>query len=645
MKKIVASGLAAALFAGTLGAFLVPALADDTTAVSGSAGAARISLVRGDVAVERSDTHDNVAAAVNAPVLNGDALTTGSQASAEVQFDGRSILRADENSQVRFANLNPDATVVQVAEGTIAVDLLDGSTLRPDIDTPSISVRPDGVGRYRVTVDGNGETFVTVRAGTADVVTPQGTQTIGIGATLTAQGPAANPSMNTQDAVAFDAFDTFNINRDADLDASLNSDQAYSSYDAQDLSAYGQWVNDPQYGEVWVPDNQNANWAPYRDGQWAWEGGYYGYTWISYEPWGWAPYHYGRWAHRGGGGGWCWIAPRQRSPWAPGLVAFFGFGSGGGLSIGLNFGNVGWVPLGPSDPDHQWWGGGDRRYPMVNSFASVNRYGNYRSGGATAVDAQRWKQGDFRHNAPIAPGQLHNVVAFDGHGTSLRPTPENMRFSQAKLPTVLANRRFNQVTFARGQAPAFARSIRTTPTVARSAPAISRTAGYGNTTPAARQTVRTRYAAPVAATRSNDPWTRFNDSRGIAGGQQTFSTTRTTQQQPTRRYQQQQPTQRYQQQQQPTRTYQQQQQPTQRYQAQQQPARTYQYQQQPTQRYQAQQQPAQRYQQQQQPTQRYQQQQAPRNQQPSRQAPARQQQSRGSNSSSNSHNNRRPPTA
>ena len=37
-----------------------------------------------------------------------------------------------------------------------------------------------------------------------------------------------------------------------------------------------------------------VSWAPYSVGRWCYRP-FYGWTWVSYEPWGWLPYHYGRW--------------------------------------------------------------------------------------------------------------------------------------------------------------------------------------------------------------------------------------------------------------------------------------------------------------------------------------------------------------
>ncbi len=50
------------------------------------------------------------------------------------------------------------------------------------------------------------------------------------------------------------------------------------------LSPYGQWVSDPQYGNVWVP-NEGGDFRPYGSrGRWAMTD--YGNTWVSDDPWG-----------------------------------------------------------------------------------------------------------------------------------------------------------------------------------------------------------------------------------------------------------------------------------------------------------------------------------------------------------------------
>jgi hypothetical protein len=97
-----------------------------------------------------------------------------------------------------------------------------------------------------------------------------------------------------------------------------------------DLGAYGQWVEDPQYGNVWVP-NAEPGFRPYYSGG-HWVMTEYGNTWVSDYPWGWAAFHYGRWTYNPYYG-WVWI---PGNVWGP---AWVGWRYGGGY--------YGWAPLGP----------------------------------------------------------------------------------------------------------------------------------------------------------------------------------------------------------------------------------------------------------------------------------------------------------
>lgn len=96
------------------------------------------------------------------------------------------------------------------------------------------------------------------------------------------------------------------------------------------LAPYGQWVYDPEYGNVWVP-NEEGDFRPYGSrGYWAMTD--YGNTWVTDDPWGWAVYHYGRWTYDPYYG-WIWVPGYE---WAPAWVSW-------------RYGNgyCGWAPLGP----------------------------------------------------------------------------------------------------------------------------------------------------------------------------------------------------------------------------------------------------------------------------------------------------------
>jgi hypothetical protein len=96
------------------------------------------------------------------------------------------------------------------------------------------------------------------------------------------------------------------------------------------LSPYGEWVQNPQYGWVWTPRDVAPGWRPYTEGHWVYTDA--GWAWDDDEPWGWAPYHYGRWFFDASAG-WGWV---PGNVWAPAWVAWQ---SGGGY--------IGWAPLPP----------------------------------------------------------------------------------------------------------------------------------------------------------------------------------------------------------------------------------------------------------------------------------------------------------
>lgn len=99
-----------------------------------------------------------------------------------------------------------------------------------------------------------------------------------------------------------------------------------------ELSPYGIWINDPQYGYVWRPDVDQSDFRPYyTNGRWVMTE--YGNTWVSNYDWGWAPFHYGRWIYTRYNR-WVWIPDTQ---WGPAWVSWR---SGGGY--------YGWAPMGPT---------------------------------------------------------------------------------------------------------------------------------------------------------------------------------------------------------------------------------------------------------------------------------------------------------
>ncbi len=94
-----------------------------------------------------------------------------------------------------------------------------------------------------------------------------------------------------------------------------------------ELSPYGSWIENPEYGYVWMPDVE-AGFVPYgSNGYWVFTES--GWTWVSTYPWGWAPFHYGRWyfdpiygpmwvpGYEWGPGWVCWRRSEGYYGWAP----------------------------------------------------------------------------------------------------------------------------------------------------------------------------------------------------------------------------------------------------------------------------------------------------------------------------------------
>ena len=326
---------------------------------------ARISLMHGDVSMQRGDSGDWTAATLNTPLVRGDQVATGDKSRTEIQLNFANILRLSAQSQAKIADLTRTHIQIQLSQGYAYYSMFKGSEADVEIDTPNVAVRPLKRGRYRIQVNSDEETEVVVRDGEAEIDTPQGSTTVSDGHSIIIRGTTENAEYKVEDAPSRDDWDHWNKDRDhaiQDAQAWHRTGPYYTG--AGDLDAYGRWVFIPGYGWVWQP-YQDAAWAPYHDGRWVWEP-YWGWTWVSYEPWGWAPYHYGRWFFWGGSWVW-WPGPvhvHYRPVWAPAFVTFIGFGHHTGFAFG--FGSIGWIPVGPFDPCYPWWGRGFNRVNVVN---------------------------------------------------------------------------------------------------------------------------------------------------------------------------------------------------------------------------------------------------------------------------------------
>lgn len=213
-------------FAGLMLAAPVAAHAD-------AAAPPHFTLLQGSVAVH-GESGSAAAANVDTPLHDGDYVTTLPAARAEIQYDPTTLLRLAGGVSMRVTRSNANDRQLQLAGGTIEVALLRDNPEALSVDTPSVTVRANQAGDYRITVATDGQSFVTARHGHAVVVTPSESFFVDPGKTLVASGAAAHPAIRYAAEVATDSFDEFNTTRDNAIEVTLVQDA--SSYDDTGVS-------------------------------------------------------------------------------------------------------------------------------------------------------------------------------------------------------------------------------------------------------------------------------------------------------------------------------------------------------------------------------------------------------------------------
>ena len=421
---------------------------DSGSAQDTQRGVARVSLINGDVSTQRGDNGEWTAVTVNTPISQDDRVSTGDRSRAELQLDFADGLRMSDRSTARIANLTRSQIQVQVGQGLVTYSVSRGSEASSEIDTPNASIRPlAGDGEFRILVNSDSETRIVVRRGSAEISTSQGTTRVDRGQMITVSG-SDSPQYRVDRAPDPDGWDDWNNSRNRSIRNAESWHKTNPYYvGTEDLDGHGVWTEVPEYGHVWVP-SQDPGWAPYRTGRWVYEP-YYGWTWVSYEPWGWAPYHYGRWFVYGGS--WAWwpgpvvVYPAYYPIWAPAYVSFFGWGGGGwgvgvGFGFGGGFGRVGWLPIGPCDRFHPWWGRGGDRVNIVN-VTNIHNTTIINNRGWAPLRGPGGRQFSNLNEAQRNQRVRSGITAMDGNRFGREAVPGHQRgvneasFKQASLMT------------------------------------------------------------------------------------------------------------------------------------------------------------------------------------------------------------------
>jgi hypothetical protein len=151
------------------------------------------------------------------------------------------------------------------------------------------------------------------------------------------------------------------------LTGKASAQQPYVSFQVfyDELAPYGEWVDNPDLGYVWIP-YAGPDFVPYSTfGHWIFTD--YGWTWMSDYRWGWAPFHYGRWDFDNYYG-WFWIPDTE---WGPAWVTwrradgYYGWEPmRPGISISVSFG------MGYNRRDDHWIFVRDRDIdrPDINNY-------------------------------------------------------------------------------------------------------------------------------------------------------------------------------------------------------------------------------------------------------------------------------------
>jgi hypothetical protein len=336
---------------------------------------ARLNFVEGSVSFQPGGEGDWVTAVPNRPLTTGDNLWADQASRAELHLGSTAVRLAPETSVTLLA-LDDRTMQLRLSAGTIILrvrHLDDGDVI--EVDTPNLAFNLQHTGEYRIDANNDGNvTNVTVMSGRGEVTGGGYSYTVVAGQSARFSGT----DQLTYDIAQLpnaDDFDNWAFQRDRREDGAESANYVSPEMTGyEDLDDYGRWQYVGGYGTVWVPSSVAADWAPYRNGHWAYVEPW-GWTWVEDEPWGFAPFHYGRWAYAGNR--WCWVPGpvAVRPVYAPALVAFVG---GVGISVGGGPG-VGWFPLAPGEVYVPYYRGSRNyveRVNVTNTVVNVTRVTN-----------------------------------------------------------------------------------------------------------------------------------------------------------------------------------------------------------------------------------------------------------------------------
>jgi hypothetical protein len=376
----------------------------------------RVSAVEGQVSL-RTDGDEDTGPLLNWPVTSSNHLTTARGGRAEFRV-GSAAVRLDGDTDLEVVELDDDSLRLRLNYGSASIRLRAPEMVGDfELSTPQARIVLTEPGMLRVDTDRAPDTTtVSVFAGVARVDGAGTLLTVRAGKRADVRGEDVSTGL-----ARADQFDEWAQSRDKRDEAAIAT--RYIPYDVtgyEELDQYGSWTENAEYGPLWTPRVLASDWAPYRDGRWAWIDPW-GWTWVDNAPWGYAPSHYGRWVvvNRR----WHWAPGRfaGRPVWAPALVGWVG-----GANWSVTFGSrhngpgVGWYPLTPRDrfvPPYRISHDHERRLGWTyrgNELRWKDRDHDGRRDGVTVMPQDRFDRRntvrvDRNQRVAIAPNAVRNA--------------------------------------------------------------------------------------------------------------------------------------------------------------------------------------------------------------------------------------------
>lgn len=281
----------------------------------------RLSLVTGDVrfAAEAHGDPLNDAKAhwdtaqLNLPIRQGYVVATDN-GRAEIEFENGTLAFLKENTILQFYDLSlKDGALVTrlvLRQGSASFHVNPASDDYFSVTGGDFTVEANGRSTFRVDNFDDGSSVEDL-IGRVNVLHKEESTPLFKGQSLSMK--AGEDSVSVGKLPEQEDFDRWVSGQIDTVSKATAATMQYTSspyYAAgfDSLYSYGSWFPCGGYGYGWRPFGTGLGWSPFTDGQWTLDPTF-GWTWMSFEPWGWAPYHYGGWLFDAGCGGWFYSAP------------------------------------------------------------------------------------------------------------------------------------------------------------------------------------------------------------------------------------------------------------------------------------------------------------------------------------------------